>query len=113
MKRRDFLKIGTSAVAGIAAATAFGGEALAEDAVIVIKGARMVPSVLTVKKGQIITIVDGDNLHHSIFSETPGMEMQCSILAKGAGVIKFEVAGTATIECAEHPTEVGNIKVVA
>lgn len=113
MKRRDFLRISASTVAGALAASAGVEEACAGDAVfVVIKGARMVPDRLTVKKGQAITIADKDNTHHSIYSETPGMEVQCPINPGGTEIIKFEVTGTATIECAEHPTEIGVIAVV-
>jgi plastocyanin len=113
MKRRDFLRMGARAAASALVASAGTGEAFADDTVFVtIRGARMVPDRLTVKKGQPIAIADKDNTHHAIYSETPGMELQCPINPGGTGVIKFETPGTVTIECAEHPTEIGIIAVI-
>lgn len=113
MKRRDFLKTSAFAAAGALAGGIAAREACADEgAVIVIKGTRMVPDRLTVKKGRSITIADRDNTSHSIYSETPGMELLCPIMPLGTGVIKFEAAGTATVECAEHPTEICTVIVV-
>ena len=113
MKRRDFLKItATAALGTIAANAAAGDSGQGETVYLVIKGSRIIPDKLTVKKGQVIAIVDTDNTHHSIFSETPGMEVQCPINPGGTGIIKFDTGGTATIECAEHPTEIGIITVL-
>lgn len=114
MKRRDFLKTTTAAVALAAGLTGLKARpAVAEDAVITIKGARMTPDSLTVKVGQTITIVDKDATSHSIFSETPGMEVQSKITPSGNGAITFDKAGVATVECAEHPTEIAKVTVVA
>lgn len=113
MKRRDFLKTTTATGLAVGMVGMGGGSALADEAVITIKGARMMPDTLTVKVGQTITIVDKDAASHSIFSETPGMEVQSKIAANGTGTIAFDKTGAATIECAEHPTEIGKITVVA
>jgi plastocyanin len=111
MKRRDFLRICAGSTVGILAAGATGTQG-AETVFATIKGARLMPDKLTVSRGQPIAIADKDNTHHSIYSETPGMEVQCPINPGGTGIIKFDVAGTATIECAEHPTEIAIITVV-
>ncbi len=114
MKRRDFLKTSTAAAALAAGMAGLATRAaVAEDAVITIKGARMTPDSLTVKVGQTITIVDKDATSHSIFSETPGMEVQSRITPSGTGAITFGTAGVATVECAEHPTEIAKVTVVA
>jgi plastocyanin len=113
MMRRDFLKASALAAAGALAGSSIATEACAgEGAVIALKGARMQPDRLTVKKGQSITVADRDNTSHSIYSETPGMELLCPVSPLGTGVIKFETAGIATVECAEHPTEICTVFVV-
>jgi len=113
MKRRDFLKT-TTAVGLAAGMTGLGTRAaVADEAVITIKGARMTPDTLTVKVGQAVTIVDKDATSHSIFSETPGMEVESKIAPSGTGTITFDKAGVATVECAEHPTEIAKVTVVA
>jgi plastocyanin len=112
MTRRDFLKICATAAMGAVATRAAAQSSQDGTVYLTIKGSRLTPDKVTVKKGQPIAIVDHDNTHHSIYSETPGMELQCPINPGGTGIIKLNIAGKATIECAEHPTEVGIITVV-
>jgi plastocyanin len=109
LNRRDFVVTG-AAISLVAIGPRGAG---AEDVVITIKGARFSPDRLTVRKGQPITIVDRDNTSHSIYSESPGMEFQLAMRPSTTGTFKLTAAGTATLECAEHPTEIAKITVVA
>jgi plastocyanin len=113
MKRRQFIKAGASAGIALGLLPLAPGAGRAADVTVVIKNRVMVPDAVTVKVGQALVIIDQDATSHSIYSETPKMEVEARIAPNGQGSVTFAVAGIATIECAQHATEIAKITVVA
>jgi len=113
MKRRDFIKAGASASLTLGLTSTLSSRpALADTPTIIIRDVLMKPEALTVKVGQAILIIDQDNASHVIYSETKDMEIKVKIPAMGRGEVVFAKAGIATLECAQHATEIAQITVL-
>lgn len=60
---------------------------------------------VSIEVGERLQFENRDSVTHSLFSRTPGFEFNIPAQRPGArDVVRFDKAGTATVECAVHPS---------
>ena len=59
---------------------------------------------IAIAAGDSITFMNADEVTHNVYSVTPGLEFELRTQAPGkSDLVKFDKAGTLTVECAIHP----------
>jgi plastocyanin len=78
--------------------------ALAAERSISQKGRVFSETAVTLKKGEVVTFVNDDNIAHNIFSTSPVQEFNLGSQAPGTSTpVTFGKAGEVTVLCAIHP----------
>lgn len=78
--------------------------ALAAERSISQKGRTFSESALSVKKGDVVTFVNDDNIAHNIYSTSPAHEFNLGSQAPGtSSPVTFDKPGEITVLCAIHP----------
>jgi plastocyanin len=78
--------------------------AFAAERSILQKGKTFSESAVAIKKGDILTFVNDDTIHHNILSTTPGSEFNLGSQAPGASTpVTFNKSGEIAVICAIHP----------
>jgi plastocyanin len=68
------------------------------------KGRVFSESAIAVKKGDVVTFVNNDNIAHNIFSQGPVQEFNLGTQAPGTSTpVTFDKSGEITVLCAIHP----------
>jgi plastocyanin len=84
----------------------FGGSAVAfaAERSIAQKGRTFSESAITLKKGDVVTFVNDDNIAHNIYSSGPVQEFNLGSQAPGVSTpVTFSKSGEITVLCAIHP----------
>lgn len=84
----------------------------AKHAVISQKGAKFVPDLIVISKGQTVDFPNDDNIDHNVFSFSKGNKFDLGVYPKGTSKsLKFEQEGPVLIFCSIHENMNGVIYV--
>jgi plastocyanin len=99
----------------LAMAIAFAGGsavAFAAERSISQKGKMFSESIITIKKGDVVTFVNDDSITHNVMSTDPGNEFNIGSQPPGVSTpVTFDKAGEFTVICAIHPRMKLTVKV--
>jgi plastocyanin len=78
--------------------------AFAAERSITQKGRTFSESTITLKKGDVVSFVNDDNIAHNIYSTSPAHEFNLGSQAPGVSTpVTFNKSGEITVLCAIHP----------
>ena len=91
-------------IAGVGAVLVRAAPALTRDLTITQKNKAFSEREVKIAIGDSLTFTNADDFTHNVYSATKGMEFDLRTQPPGkSSTVKFEKAGTLTVECAIHP----------
>lgn len=79
-------------------------QAVAEEVIITQKGKAFSEKEITIKAGDSITFVNGDDVTHNVYSRSKGSKFDSGAQAPGSSMTQtFDAPGKAKVRCAIHP----------
>jgi len=86
--------------------------ALAAEHTISQKGKAFSEAMVSIKRGDTLVFLNGDNVVHNVLSTTPGNQFNLGTIGPGHSVpATFDKSGDVQIICASHPTMKMTVKV--
>ena len=86
--------------------------AFAAEQVVNQKGRKFSVSEVSLKKGDVLTFVNDDNISHNVLSTTPGNEFNLHSQPPGSATpVTFDKVGDIKVICAIHPSMQMMVKV--
>ena len=91
-------------IAAVGAVLATAAPALTRDLTITQKDKAFSEREVKIAIGDSLTFVNADDFTHNVYSATKGLEFDLRTQPPGkSSTVRFEKAGTLTVECAIHP----------